>query len=107
MKKGSALQLVLYGLAIRQLGFEEVVLCLVKRDSMKLEKQSLEKLLEEETFFKGLELIAVSGIFGDRGEKRFNFAYAGEYPVATLFTDPEILEKKWALTNPLLMEFST
>ena len=104
LKKGNALQLVLYGLAIRQLGFRDVSLCLAKKNNATLETQKLEVFLDEAAFFKGLENLSITGIFGDRGDKRSNFSYTGDYPIASLFVDSEILEKKWALTNPLLVE---
>jgi hypothetical protein len=44
------------------------------------------------------------GVFGMLGGLRDEFAFRGDYPLATLAIDPEVLEEKWALTHPNFAE---
>ena len=41
-----------------------------------------------------------SGVFGMRGALRTEFGFRGDYPLATLAIDEEILAEKWSLTHP-------
>ena len=102
---GTGLQLALYALALRELGATRAGVSLLttslQLDAPQLDLAALDTL---GPLWRGLQHMQESGIFGMRGKWRDEYAYANDYPLATLAVDADTLEQKWALTHP---EFST
>lgn len=101
-RKGNGLQLGFYALALREFGCREVEMSLLNPESPLRVQLDLNDLLEIPEFWQGLTEIARSGALGQLGPIRSIHAYTGAYPLTTLAIDPALLERKWALTHPLL-----
>jgi hypothetical protein len=100
---GSALQLALYGLAVRQFGARQVFLSLVSPAIKPVAPQlSVEQMDGEADALRELARMQRTGIFGMLGPVRSAWAFNREYPLATLPIEPEILERRWELTHPAL-----
>ncbi len=98
---GDGLQLALYALALHQLGARAVGVSLLTPDLTLTKAQlTLADLEAQNRLWKGLHAMQESGVFGMRGGLRDEFAFRGDYPLATLAIDPEVLAEKWALTHP-------
>jgi hypothetical protein len=102
--KGTALQLGLYALAMRELGAAAVSVSIlslfVKSVGPQLTVLDLEP---HRNVFADLATMQRTGVFGMKGEIRPAFGYNATYPLATLQIDNDILEDKWALTHPALV----
>jgi hypothetical protein len=102
--KGTALQLGLYALAMRELGAAAVSVSIlslfVKSVGPQLTVLDLEP---HRNVFADLATMQRTGVFGMKGEIRPAFGYSATYPLATLQIDNDILEDKWALTHPALV----
>jgi PD-(D/E)XK nuclease superfamily len=102
--KGTALQLGLYALAMRELGAAAVSVSIlslfVKSVGPQLAVLDLEP---HRNVFADLATMQRTGVFGMKGEIRPAFGYSATYPLATLQIDNDILEDKWALTHPALV----
>jgi hypothetical protein len=48
-----------------------------------------------------------TGIFGMLGELRSKFTFTGDYPLATLAIDQDILSEKWGRTHPMFVPKET
>jgi hypothetical protein len=98
---GDGVQLALYALALRAAGAREVGLSLLTPgaplDAPQLTLTDLDAL---DGLWRGLLRMQESGIFGMRGALREEYGHRGDYPLATLAIDEEILAKKWTLTHP-------
>lgn len=106
--RGYGLQLALYGLAIRQLGFQNIQLTLLKKDALKPEIFSFTEFLESnESFLHGLSAIKEKGILGNKGSLRSEYGFTGNFPLATLSIPESILQSKWALSHPQLQAEET
>ena len=100
--KGNGLQLGFYALALYGFGCNEVEISVMSPVSPFRAQLDLKSLLKIPQFWRGLAEIARSGVLGQLGPIRSSYAFVGEYPLTTLAIDPAILERKWALTHPLL-----
>lgn len=102
--KGTALQLGLYALAMRELGAAEVSVSIVSLVVKSVAPQlTILDLEPHRNVFADLATMQRTGIFGMKGEIRSAFGYSARYPLATLQIDNDILEDKWALTHPALV----
>ncbi len=100
---GSALQLALYGLAAQQLGARRVFLSLLSPAVKPVAPQlSVEQMDAEADIFRELARMQQTGVFGLYGMLRSPWAFARQYPLATLAVEQEILEQRWELTHPAL-----
>src|SRR5438094_794966 len=102
--KGTASQLGLYALAMRQLGAAEVGASIISLAVKNVAPQlSVVDLAPHTNVFADLAEMQRTGVFGMKGEVRPAFGYTAPYPLATLQIDNDILEDKWALTHPALV----
>src|SRR5882757_533773 len=102
--KGTALQLGLYALAMRELGAAEVSVSIISLAVKNVAPQlSVVDLAPNTDVFGDLAEMQRTGVFGIKGEIRPAFGYSPPYPLATLQIDNDILEDKWALTHPALV----
>jgi len=102
--KGTALQLGLYALAIRELGAAEVSASIISLAVKNVAPQlSVVDLAPHTDVLADLAEMQRTGVFGMKGEIRPAFGYSAPYPLATLQIDNDILEDKWALTHPALV----
>lgn len=102
--KGTALQLGLYALAMRDLGAAEIGVSILSLAVKTVAPQlTILDLEPHRNVFADLASMQRTGIFGMKGEIRPAFGYSATYPLATLQIDSDILEDKWALTHPALV----
>jgi len=97
---GDGLQLALYALALRASG----VSLLTPDLDLAAPQLTLGDLTARTRLWRGLHRLQETGIFGLRGALRDEFSFRRDYPLATLAIDPDLLEEKWALTHPDLIE---
>lgn len=103
--RGEAVQLGLYALAARELGAKEVAVSLLSpRLDLDRPQFQLADLIAHTDFWTALHRMQESGIFGMLGPVRSEFSFAPAYPLATLPIDEELLQEKWALTHPALVD---
>jgi hypothetical protein len=102
--KGTALQLGLYALAMRERGAAEVSVSIISLAVKNVAPQlSVVDLAPHTDVFADLAEMQHTGVFGMKGEIRPAFGFSMPYPLATLQIDNDILEDKWALTHPALV----
>lgn len=102
--RGTALQLGLYALAMREVGAAEVDMSILSLAVKSVAPQlTVIDLEPHRNVFGDLAKMQHTGIFGMKGEIRPAFGYSAPYPLATLQIDNDILEDKWALTHPALV----
>ena len=102
--KGTALQLGLYALAMRELGAAQVSVSIISLAVKNVAPQlSVVDLAPHTDVFADLAEMQRTGVFGMKGEIRPAFGHSAPYPLATLQIDNDILEDKWALTHPALV----
>jgi hypothetical protein len=98
---GDGVQIALYALALRAAGAQSVGMSLLTADTPIEEPQlslsDLDGLMET---WRGLLQMQDTGVFGARGALRDEYKFRGDYPLATLAIDEEILDEKWKLTHP-------
>ena len=100
---GSALQLALYGFAVRNLGATEVFLSLLAPAITPIAPQlSVSDMDAEADIFEELARMQRSGVFGMRGFLRSDWSFTRDYPLATVVIDTDLLEERWELTHPAL-----
>jgi len=100
---GSALQLALYGFAVRDLGATAVVLSLLSPGVKPVSPQlSLGDMDAEADVFQELARMQQTGVFGMRGLLRSDWTFSRDYPLATLAIEQDILEERWEMTHPAL-----
>jgi len=98
---GEAIQISLYALAMRERGGSEIGMSLLTQNATLDEPQMLiDGVIAHEDFWREIVRMAETGDFGMLGEIRSPYRAIGDYPIATLPIDPEILTEKWALTHP-------
>jgi hypothetical protein len=99
--RGEGIQVGLYALALRQLGGGNIAMSLLARGlDLAAPQLQLSEIIVHEQVWRGLSHIQKSGVFGMRGAIRSEFSFSGDYPLATLAVDPDLLETKWTLTHP-------
>lgn len=98
---GDGLQLALYALALRALGARGVGVSLLTPGlALDAPQLGLDDLTAQAPLWRGLRQMQETGVFGMRGALRDEYAYRGDYPLATLAIDPEVLAEKWTRTHP-------
>ena len=99
--KGDGIQVALYALALRQLGGGNISMSLLARGlDLSTPQLQLSDVSGHHQLWQELASIQKSGVFGARGAIRSEFSFSGDYPLATLPVDPDLLEIKWMLTHP-------
>ena len=93
---GDGLQLALYALALRARG----VSLLTPALDLAGPQLTLADLTAQAWLWRGLHRMQETGVFGMHGSLRDEFAFRGDYPLATLAIDEGVLDEKWALTHP-------
>jgi PD-(D/E)XK nuclease superfamily len=102
LAKGRGVQLALYALATHALGASNVRLALLGLAD-ELEPQfDLADALSQKKFWHDLYRIQETGVFGMHGPVHSDYAFAYDYPLATLAIDEELLKQKWTMTHPAL-----
>ncbi len=102
--KGTALQLGLYSMSMRELGAAEVSASILSLAVKNVGPQlSVVDLVPYTNVFADLAEMQRTGVFGMKGEIRPAFGYSAPYPLATLQIDNDILEDEWGLTHPALV----
>jgi PD-(D/E)XK nuclease superfamily len=100
---GSALQLALYGFAVRDLGATAVFLSLLSPGVKPVLPQlSVGDMDAEADVFQELARMQQTGVFGMRGLLRSDWTFSRDYPLATLAIEQDILEERWEITHPAL-----
>jgi len=100
---GSALQLALYGFAVRDLGATAVFLSLLSPGVKPVSPQlSVGDMDAEADVFQELARIQQTGVFGMRGLLRSDWTFSRDYPLATLAIEQDVLEERWERTHPAL-----
>ena len=94
LSTGDGLQLALYALALNARGVSLLTPALDLTVQL-----TLSDLLAQPRLWRGLLHMQESGIFGMRGRLRDEFSFRGDYPLATLAVDADVLDRKWALTH--------
>ena len=101
LARGDGVQLALYALALRAAGARAVGLSLLTPgaalDTPQLTLIDLDAL---DGLWRGLLKMQECGVFGMRGALREEYTFRGDFPLATLAIDEEILAEKWSLTHP-------
>jgi hypothetical protein len=99
-RRGDGLQLALYALALHQLGARSVGVS-VLTPALELDRPqlTLDDLEVQGPIWCGLRHMQESGAFGMRGRLRDEFAFRGDYPLATLAIDEDVLAEKWERTH--------
>jgi hypothetical protein len=99
IRQGKGTQIVLYGLALHEMGAKSVSMIFIKPDLRDSEPVPL-NLEDFEDIRRGLCGMHDSGVFGMIEEIRSEYSNRRDFPLATLPVDPDILEEKWMLTHP-------
>ncbi|MCE0499588.1 MAG: PD-(D/E)XK nuclease family protein [Methylacidiphilales bacterium] len=99
ISKGTGLQTVLYALAIRELGASEAGMSLHTFDAPLKRQVDLGDVIGDESIFRSLNILHLSGIFGARGGTENDYGFTPGYPMATRPVPADILEAKWALVH--------
>ncbi|HUB67517.1 MAG TPA: PD-(D/E)XK nuclease family protein [Candidatus Methylacidiphilales bacterium] len=97
--QGAGLQAVLYALAVRALGANEVYLSLHTADTPLKRQIDLGRAVKNEAIFRSLDILHRRGVFGERGDTESDYGFAPRYPMATRPVSAGILETKWALVH--------
>ena len=97
---GDGLQLALYALAWHELGAKNIgVSILTPTLELSGPQVSWSDLTSLTNLWNGLHAMQDQAIFGQLGALRDEWSFGGDYPLATLAIDPELLDEKWALTH--------
>ena len=100
LRGGDGVQLALYALALRANG----VSLLTPDLALESPQLTLDELTAQSRLWRGLHRMQESGVFGLRGALRDEFAFRGDYPLATLAIDEAVLDEKWTRTHPDLCD---
>lgn len=99
--RGEGVQVALYAMALRQLGGGNIAMSLLARGlDLAAPQLQLSEVSGHDQVWGELANIQKGGVFGMLGEIRSEFSFTGDYPLATLPIDPDLLETKWTLTHP-------
>ena len=96
LRGGDGVQLALYALALRANG----VSLLTPDLALDAPQLTFDELTAQTRLWRGLHRMQESGVFGLRGALRDEFAFRGDYPLATLAIDEAVLDEKWTRTHP-------
>jgi hypothetical protein len=97
--EGNAVQIVLYGLAVRALGAASTAMSLHTFDAPLTRQVTVEDLLPITGVFRSLDTIHRLGVFGESPSGHDEFAFQPDLPITTRPAPTEILSAKWALVH--------
>lgn len=98
---GNGVQICIYALALRRLGWREIYASLLTRETdLDAPQLNLGDILAHDIIWKEIARMQENGIFGMLGEIRSAFTFTGVYPLATLAIDKDFLRDKWRRTHP-------
>lgn len=101
LAEGNGVQICIYALAFRDLGWRDVYASLLTRETDLSQPQANLSDIEAQTeIWKGIARMEETGVFGMLGELRSKFTFTGIYPLATLAIDKDFLRDKWRRTHP-------
>jgi len=100
--KGRGVQLGLYALGAHALGAMKVQLSLLGRADALKPQFDLSDALAQKDFWRELNRMQETGVFGMLGSVYSEYGFFREYPLATLGIDEDLLKEKWAMTHPAL-----
>jgi hypothetical protein len=100
--KGRGVQLGLYALGAHALGAMKVQLSLLGRADELKPQFDLSDALAQKDFWRELNRMQETGVFGMLGSVYSEYGFFREYPLATLGIDEDLLKEKWAMTHPAL-----
>jgi hypothetical protein len=99
--EGNGVQICLYALAFRELGWRDVYISLLTRETdLEQPQANLSDIEAQAEIWKEIARMEETGIFGMLGELRSKFTFTGIYPLATLAIDKDFLREKWRRTHP-------
>ena len=98
--KADGLQIALYALIAKALGYSPIYLSLYKPWSLHSSQLEVQDLMEIESLWSEISHIQDTGMIGDHGEHSSPYKFTGDYPIATLSIPKEILNLKWNLSHP-------
>lgn len=96
---GEGLQLVLYTLALQQLGHRHCQASILNITGKLANELNPEVLTSLDPLLVALNRIQTSGVFGDNRISKNSEFYSSSVPIAVIPIAEDILEKKWALTH--------
>jgi hypothetical protein len=98
---GNGVQICLYALAFRDLGWRDIYVSLLTRETdLEQAQANLSDIEAQAEIWKEIARMQETGIFGMLGELRSKFTFTGIYPLATLAIDKDFLREKWRRTHP-------
>jgi hypothetical protein len=101
LAEGNGVQICIYALAFRDLGWSEVYVSLLTRETDLDQPQANRDDIEAQgEIWKEIARMEETGIFGMLGELRSKYTFTGIYPLATLAIDKDFLREKWRRTHP-------
>ncbi len=99
--KGNGVQICIYALALRALGWRDIGVSLLARETELDHAQiGVSDITAQNDIWKEIARTERTGIFGMLGELRSEFTFTGDYPLATLAIDKDLLCEKWRRTHP-------
>jgi hypothetical protein len=99
--KGNGVQICIYALALQTLGWRDIGVSLLARETELDHAQiDLSHITGQNDIWKEIARMENTGIFGMLGELRSEFTFTGDYPLATLAIDKDLLRDKWRRTHP-------
>ena len=99
--EGNGVQICLYALAFRELGWRDIYVSLLTRETdLEQPQANLHDIEAQAEIWKEIARMEETGIFGMLGELRSKFTFTGIYPLATLAIDKDFLREKWRRTHP-------
>ena len=99
INEGKGLQPILYAMAVRGLHASSTAISLQTPDIALKKQVWLEDILEATPIFRSLQKLHRDGIFGMRADFNNAYGYSPDYPMATRFVPPSILDAKWSLIH--------
>lgn len=98
---GDGVQICIYALAFRDLGWRDIYVSLLTRETdLEQPQASLSDIEAQAEIWKGIARMEKTGVFGMLGELRAKFTFTGIYPLAALAIDKDFLREKWWRTHP-------
>ncbi len=102
IKKGKGLQLILYGLALKSMGFQDISMSILLPNNSIEPQIHISDLEILDELCRAISNILNKGILGIKGPMKNEYNYSLNYPLATLTIDDEILSEKWKISHPYL-----
>jgi hypothetical protein len=101
LAEGNGVQICIYALAFRDLGWRDIYVSLLTRETDLAQPQANLSDIETQTeIWKGIARMEETGVFGMLGELRSKFTFTGIYPLATIAIDKDFLREKWRCSHP-------